>query len=207
VGGDFYDLFPLPGATDHLSLVVADVTGKGIPAALLMAFSRTIIRSESMGGCGPATTLMQANRAIVHDIRSSLFLSACCATLDTRGGSLVYARGGHDPPLWFQAETGEAQWLSARGFVLGAFPEVEPEERAIEMGPGDTVVFYTDGITEARSPSRDVFGGERLRATVTAHAGGGARQIRTALVTAIEAFTAGTPQSDDLTLLIVSRQA
>jgi serine phosphatase RsbU (regulator of sigma subunit) len=205
VGGDFYDLFPLPGVPDHLSLVVADVTGKGIPAALLMAFSRTIIRSESMDGCGPARILRQANRAIVHDIRSSLFLSVCCATLDTRSGSLVYASGGHDPPLWFQAETGGTQWLSARGFVLGAFPEVEPEECAIDLGPGDLLVFYTDGVTEARSPSRDLFGEDRLRATVEAHARGGARRTQQALVGELEAFKAGTPQSDDLTLLIVSR--
>jgi serine phosphatase RsbU (regulator of sigma subunit) len=207
VGGDFYDLFPSPGAPDRLSLVVADVTGKGVPAALLMAFSRTVMRSESMGGGGPATILRQANRAIVSDIRSSLFLSACCATLDTRTGALVYASGGHDPPLWFQAETGGTQWLSARGFVLGAFPEVEPEERAIDLGPGDLLVFYTDGVTEARSPSRDLFGEERLRATVEAHARGGALRTQQALVGELEAFKAGTPQSDDLTLLIVSRHA
>jgi sigma-B regulation protein RsbU (phosphoserine phosphatase) len=207
VGGDFYDLYPLPGAPDRLSLVVADVTGKGIPAALLMAFSRTIMRSESTGGRGPARTLRRANRAIVHDVRSSLFLSACCATLDTGTATLVYASGGHDPPLWFRAETGGTQWLSARGFVLGAFPEVKPEECAIDLGPGDLLVFYTDGVTEARGPSRDLFGEKRLRATVEAHARGGAGQTKRALVGELEAFKAGTPQSDDLTLLIVSRKA
>jgi sigma-B regulation protein RsbU (phosphoserine phosphatase) len=206
VGGDFYDLYALPGAPDHLSLVVADVTGKGIPAALLMAFSRTIMRTESMGGGGPAKTLRQANRAIVNDVGCGLFLSACCAMLDTNTGALAYASGGHDPPLWFRAETGATQWLSARGFLLGAFPDVEPEECAIDLGSGDLLVFYTDGVTEARSPSRDLFGEARLTAIVEAHAASGAQRTQEALVTALNQFTAGTPQSDDLTLLIVSRQ-
>jgi serine phosphatase RsbU (regulator of sigma subunit) len=207
VGGDFYDLYPLPRAPERLSLVVADVTGKGIPAALLMAFSRTVMRTESTAGGGPAATLVQANRAIVDDIRPGLFLSACCAVLDTRTGALAYASGGHDPPLWFRAETGETEWLSARGFVLGAFPDVEPEECVIHLGHGDLLLFYTDGVTEARSPSRELFGEERLVATVRAHARTGARQTREALVAAIEAFVAGTQQTDDLTLLVVSRCA
>jgi sigma-B regulation protein RsbU (phosphoserine phosphatase) len=126
--------------------------------------------------------------------------------LDTRTGALAYASGGHDPPLWFRAETGATQWLSARGFVLGAFPDVEPEECVIHLEPGDLLVFYTDGVTEARSPSRELFGEERLMATVRAHARAGAQRTQEALVAALGAFTGGTPQSDDLTLLLVSRQ-
>jgi len=206
VGGDLYDFIQLPGESGHWGMVIADVTGKGIPAALFMAFSRTAIRSEAMNGRSPATILQRANRLIVRDIRYRLFLSAFYATLDTRSGRLTYANGGHNWPLWRQADTGETCWLAARGVVLGAFQDVELEEGTVEVRPGDLLVFYTDGVTEARSPGGALFGEERLRAAVRANADAGAQQVQEAIVAAVEAFTGDTPQSDDLTLFVVKRQ-
>ena len=213
VGGDLYDFIQLP--TDVLirdepgllGMVIADVTGKGIPAALFMAFSRTVIRSEAMNGRSPATILQRANRLIVQDMRYRLFLSAFYAALDTRSGHLTYANGGHNWPLWRQAGAGVTHWLAAPGCVLGAFEEVEPEERAVAIGPGDVLVFYTDGVTEARNPERGLFGEERLQATVEAHADASAQELQEAILAAVEEFTAGTPLSDDLTLFVVKRQA
>ncbi len=206
VGGDLYDFIQLPGEPGHLGLVIADVTGKGIPAALFVALSRTIIRSESMSDRSPATVLQRANSLIVRDIGYRLFLSTFYATLETTSGHLAYANGGHNWPLWLQADTGETQWLAASGSVLGAFPDVKLEERAIDMGPGDVLVFYTDGITEARNPSGDLFGEERLRTTVEASAGANAEQLQEAIVTAVETFIGDRPQSDDLTLFVVKRR-
>jgi serine phosphatase RsbU (regulator of sigma subunit) len=206
VGGDLYDFIPLPGEPSHLGMVIADVTGKGIPAALFMAFSRTVIRSEAMNGRSPATILQRANRLIVRDIRYRLFLSAFYATLDTRSGRLVYANGGHNWPLWLRAAPGETHWLAVPGFVLGAFQDVELPEQAIDVRPGDILVFYTDGVTEARNPNGDLFGEERLRATVQANADASPQQLQETIVTAVEGFADGTPLSDDLTLFVVKRQ-
>jgi sigma-B regulation protein RsbU (phosphoserine phosphatase) len=163
-----------------------------------MAFSRTAIRSEAMNGRSPATILRRANRLIVRDIRYRLFLSAFYAALDTTSGRLTYANGGHNWPLWRQADTGETCWLAACGLVLGAFQEVELEEGTVEVRPGDLLVFYTDGVTEARSPSGALFGEERLRATVRASAGANAQQMQEAIVAAVEAFTGETRHSQTI---------
>ncbi|GAB4534609.1 MAG: hypothetical protein Kow0063_17900 [Anaerolineae bacterium] len=210
VGGDLYDFLEWPGETHRLGLLIADVTGKGVPAALFMAFSRTIMRSEGISGqgCGPATALKRANSALMRDIRpeSMLFLSAFYATLDTRNGRLAYANGGHNWPLWLRADTGEIQPLDGRGIVLGAFGDIEIEEQEIEMAPGDLVIFYTDGLTEARDADARLFEEERLRATLMAEPGISAEQMVERIVKAVDAFTGETPQADDLTLLVVRRQ-
>jgi sigma-B regulation protein RsbU (phosphoserine phosphatase) len=205
VGGDFYDFIQLPDEPQRLSMVIADVTGKGIPAALFMACSRAVIRSESVAGRNPARTLKQANRVLVRDIHSRLFLSAFYASLDMGNGHLAYARGGHDLPLWLRGDSGESHWLAADGLLLGAFQDVELEERTIAVRPGDLLVFHTDGVTEARDSKGNRFGKERLKAIVEANAGAGAPQLKDTIVGAVEAFAGDTPQSDDLTLFVVKR--
>lgn len=206
VGGDYYDFFALPEAPHRLGLVIADVTNKGVPAALMMAFSRAIIRTEAMRGHNPAAVLEQANRLIAQDNRSQLYLSAFYATLDTLSGQLTYTSGGHDHPLWYRAAAGECRELVARGMILGAFERVSLEEHAIELAPGDLLVFYTDGVTEAMDAGDQLFDEERLRATVMAHAGASAGQMLQAIVNAVEAFIGDTPPSDDFTLFVVKRQ-
>jgi serine phosphatase RsbU (regulator of sigma subunit) len=206
VGGDLYDFVQLPDAPGQLGMVIADVTGKGIPAALFMAFSRTVIRNEAMNGRSPATILQRANRLITQDIHSRLFLSALYAVLDTNNGRLVYANGGHDWPLWFQVQSGATHWLDVHSFILGAFDEVDLEERTLDVNPGDILVFYTDGVTEARSPAGDLFGEERLMATIQANAQASPQQLQEALLAAINQFTAGQPLADDLTFFIVKRR-
>jgi serine phosphatase RsbU (regulator of sigma subunit) len=205
VGGDLYDFVQSPDAPDQLGMVVADVTGKGIPAALFMAFSRTVIRNEAMNGRSPATILQRANHLITQDIHSGLFLSAFYAVLDTNNGQLVYANGGHNQPLWFQAESGVTHWLDVRSFILGAFEEVDWEECTLDVRPGDILVFYTDGVTEARSPAGELFGEERLLATIQANAQASPQQLQEVLLAAINEFMAGQPLADDLTFFIVKR--
>ncbi len=186
--------------------MIADVAGKGIPAALFMAFCRTVLRSESVIGHHPAWTLRRVNRHIVERNRSGLLLTAFCATLDTGTGHLVYASGGHNWPLWLRADSGETRWLTARGFLLGAFADLELEEGAIDVAPGDVLVLYTDGVTEARSPGGDLFDEERLLAAVEAQAGASAQQIVDAIVARVDAFADDRQQADDLTLFVVKRQ-
>jgi serine phosphatase RsbU (regulator of sigma subunit) len=210
VGGDLYDFLELPGEPRRLGLVIADVTDKGVPAALFMAFSRTIVRTEAMSSRNrnPAATLSRANRSIVRDIQSDsrLFLSAFYATLDTVSGRLAYANGGHNWPLWLRSASGEVQPLAARGIVLGVFNDIELEEREIEVAPGDMLVFYTDGVTEARGADGQMFDEERLRAAVASNPEASAQQVLQAIVEAVEAFVGDIPQSDDLTLFVIKRR-
>lgn len=210
VGGDLYDFLKLPGDPRRMGLVIADVTDKGVPAALFMAFSRTIIRTLSMSGRygSPVDVLRQANQSIVRDAHSDSrpFLSAFYATLDIDSGYLTYANGGHNWPLWLQAATGELQALSAHGMVLGVFEDIELEERAIQVAPGDSLVFYTDGVTEARGMGNQMFEEERLRDVVVTHAEASAQQLVQAVIEAVEAFSGESSQADDITLFVVKRQ-
>jgi serine phosphatase RsbU (regulator of sigma subunit) len=207
VGGDLYDFIQLPGDPNHLGMMIADVTGKGIPAALFMASSRTIIRTESMNGHSPGEILRRANHLIVEDIRYRLFLSAFYASLDIQNGHLVYANAGHDWPLLFRADSHQIHWLNSHGFVLGAFQDSQLEEQTVDIAPNDILVFYTDGVTQARNANDELFGEERLSAAVKTNAAHSAQLILEAIVTSIEKFQGDTPQSDDLTLFVVKRQS
>ena len=204
VGGDFYDFFEAPDDPARLKMVIGDVTGKGVPAALMMAFSRALIRAESMSGRNPAEVLERVNRAIVHN-RSQLLLTAFYAALDTRSGRMTFASGGHDWPLWLQSGTGECLELETRGIILGAIGGIPLAERAVDLAPGDVVVCFTDGVTEAQNAEGHMFGLERLRAVVTSSRHAGAQRVLTAIVAAVESFAGDTPQSDDLTVVVVKR--
>jgi serine phosphatase RsbU (regulator of sigma subunit) len=205
VGGDFYDFFELPGQPGRLGVLIADVMGKGVPAALFMAVSRTVIRTTALDGHSPADTLMQANELILQDSHSELFLTAFYGVLDTRSGQLVYANAGHNRPLWLQAATGKFEELAARGIVLGAMQGIELEECEIEVAPGDLLVFYTDGVTEAMDARHELFEIERLRASVATTAHASVQQILEAVVSAVHAHTGGVPQSDDMALIAARR--
>ncbi len=206
VGGDLYDFFQQQDEPNCLSMVIADVTGKGIPAALFMASLQTVLRNESMKGHNPGEILKQANLYIIRNLHYRLFVSAFYATLDTTIGHLTYTNSGHNWPLWLQAETGQAHWLTTEGMVLGSFMDVDTEEKTIEIKPNDAIVFYTDGVTEARNARGDLFGEERLRAVVENGVDHDAQQLMEAILTAIKTFRGDTPLSDDLTLFVVKRK-
>jgi sigma-B regulation protein RsbU (phosphoserine phosphatase) len=206
VGGDFYDFFELAGDSGQLGLVIADVAGKGVPAALFMALSRSLIRTVSMSGAHPASTLQRANRMIFKDTRSKLFLTAFYATLDLTTGWLAYANAGHNRPVWVHAGTGEIQELKSRGTVMGIFEEIEPDEHEINLAPGDVIVCYTDGVTEAVNEAEQLFGVERLHSVIAAHARGSAQELLEAIVQASTSFIGDMPQWDDFTLFVVKRK-
>jgi sigma-B regulation protein RsbU (phosphoserine phosphatase) len=206
VGGDLYDFIYLPEQpTNKIGLVIADVAGKGIPAALFMAFCRTLIRMEARVEGTPAHVLDATNQSIIQNSRSELFLSAFYALLDLDNGNLKFANGGHNPPYWFQDSTGKCQELNAKGYLLGLFNRKMPEERQIVVNPGDLLVFYTDGITEARDNHGEFFGEERLESAILANKTGSAQEVLEGIVQATNAFIGDTPQSDDFTLFVIKR--
>ena len=205
VGGDFYDFIETPEAPGTISLVIGDVTGKGVPAALLMASTRAVLRASSSGAPAPSVVLERTNEHLLRDRRAGLFVTALYATLNAADGQLVFASGGHDPPLWVRAG-GRSHLLTTRSMILGAFSEIALEDRRVVLGPGDVFVLYTDGITEARDRRGRLFGERRLRAAVTPSAGGTAEGTAQAILGAVNAFAGDVPLPDDLTLVVVKRR-
>jgi sigma-B regulation protein RsbU (phosphoserine phosphatase) len=205
VGGDFYDFFELPDAPSRLAMVIADVTGKGVPAALFMARTSKVMQTMGLRSGSPMETLKQTNESMVRDGDARLLLSALCAVLDTDSGRLVYANAGHCRPLWLRPATGQVQELDARGVILGALREAYLEERELALQPGDLLLFYSDGLTEAMNPERQFFGEARLEAVLAANQGVGAQEALESIVGAVRDFCGNAPQADDLTLFVVRR--
>lgn len=205
VGGDFYDFFELPGNTARLGILIADVADKGVPAALFMALSRTIIRTTALSGRGAAAALKRANRLILNDSISDLFLSAFYGILEIETGRFLFANGGHNRPLWYNAARDSIQELRARGIILGVFEEITIEERRIQLGDQDVLVLYTDGVTEALDRSDAMFGSQRLLEVVRSNAAGSADEIAGAIVDLYNRFTADAEQSDDVTFIVIKR--
>jgi sigma-B regulation protein RsbU (phosphoserine phosphatase) len=205
VGGDLYDYIPGPSDSNYLSIVVADVTGKGVPAALLMAVSRTLMRVEARYGHGPAAVLQRTNEMLMQDSQTLLLVTAFFASLDTESGEMRFASAGHDPAIWLCGASGEIRALRARGMLLGAFRNIPVEEKTQALAPGDAVIFYTDGLTEARDAEGGFLDLERVQAAIAGAHGGSAQDIVDALMAEVHRFTGDEPQSDDLTIVVVRR--
>ena len=209
VGGDFYDFFELPGENGRLGLVIADVSDKGVPAALFMALSRSAIRNNALRGRSPAKTLKRANQYIREDSQSDMFLTAFYGVLEMGNGRFTFANAGHNQPLWWHDADQTISRLTARGIVLGIIDDVAIEEQSIVTAPGDVLIFYTDGITEAMNEGYQEFSEARLIGVLTdvltavpdTPAGG----LIDAVLNAVRAFAAGMTVSDDVTLFVVRR--
>ena len=204
--GDFYDFIPL--SNDRLGIVVADVTDKGMGAALFMALSRTLIRSYAMEyepDAGRAFTA--ANRRILMDSQAGLFVTAFYGILDPISGELTYTNAGHNPPYLLHPEAKSPTGTLARtGVPLGLFEEQVWEQESVQIAHGDTLVLYTDGITEAQNPAGEFYDEERLLDTIRANLGRSAVEIRDALLSAVSEFQGEADQFDDLTLVVVVRE-
>ena len=212
VGGDFYDFCELPSKPPRLGLVIADVAGKGVPAALFMALSRTIIRTTAFSGRSPASALMRANQLILKDSHTEgaqsgagMFLTAVYAVLELDTGRLIYANAGHNRPLWRHAADGTVTELDQRGIVLGAFEDIVLEEQRLDLAPGDALILYTDGVTEALNGEGEMFGEERLWDVIAGSQDGNADETIGAICGALAAFTGGAEPADDVTVVVVRR--
>lgn len=209
VSGDFYDFFPMPGETaGRWAVVVADVSDKGVPAALFMALSRTTIRNTVLRGREPAEALVLANRFIQEDSESDMFLSILLGALNTTNGRFTFANAGHTRPLWWQKSSQSGRSLVSSGVVLGVLAEVEIEEQTIELASGDVLICYTDGVTEAINEQFEEYGQARLEAIVAQAANqpeATARTISEAIMDDVHEFVAATDQYDDITLVVIRR--
>ncbi len=200
VGGDFYDFIQM--ANGQFGLVVGDVTDKGVPAALVMATTRAILRGAAAQHDSPGRVLEQANDLLVPDIPRNMFVTCLFSILDPASGRLRYANAGHDLP--YRRHGDGAMELRATGMPLGLLPGMHYEENEVEIEPGDTVLFYSDGIVEAHNPKREMFSFGRLQSLVAEHAGGA--PLIDFLLAELARFTgAGWEQEDDVTLVTLQR--
>jgi sigma-B regulation protein RsbU (phosphoserine phosphatase) len=187
--------------------VIADVADKGVPAALFMALSRTLVRTMAISGRDPADVLAQANDLIITSApRSDLFVTLFYAVLDPRDGLLTYANGGHNPPLLFDGRTGEVRELTAQGMALGVVTGVALQQRETRLEPGDLLLFYTDGVTDALNDRMEEFGLEQLCSVVKRHHSRSAAEVVEAINRAVDEFVGDTPQFDDFTLAVLKRE-
>jgi serine phosphatase RsbU (regulator of sigma subunit) len=205
VGGDFYDAYALPAAATSVGLAVADVTGKGLPAALMMAFSRAVMRSAAYNGSGPADALRRTNRVLVRDARTGLFLTALVGRLDTATGRLRYANAGHEFPLLRRSGSRRIRELRAPGAMLGLLGTLAVADRVVTLAPGDLFLVYTDGVTDALAPDGHRFGLGRLVDVVAQAGDAPASAVVAAIVSAVDQFAGAAEQADDMTLLAVKR--
>jgi len=205
VGGDFYDFLTLEDG--RLGLVVGDVTDKGVPAALVMATTRTMLRAAAQRLLSPGEVLQRVNDVLVQDIPPNMFVTCLYAILDPESGRVVYANAGHDLPYRRRAgRQGAAEELRARGMPLGLMPGMGYEEKEMVLQRGESILFYSDGLVEAHDGRRDMFGFPRLQGLVGAHRSGGSSLI-SFLLSELARFTGeGWEQEDDITLVTLDRQ-
>jgi serine phosphatase RsbU (regulator of sigma subunit)/predicted ester cyclase len=202
VGGDFYDFLELEDG--RLGLVVGDATGHGMPAALVMATTRGMLRAVVQSLESPGEVLARVNEALVADIPPSTFVTCFYGILDPESGRLRYANAGHDLPC--RRRNGQAEELRARGMPLGLMPGMSYEEKEAALEVGDSTLFYSDGLVEAHNPQREMFGFPRLRRLVAEHAG--ERSLVDLLMDELRSFTGdGWEQEDDITLVTLRRSA
>ena len=200
VGGDFYDFIPLPGG--QVGIVVGDVTDKGMPAALVMATTHGILRAEAPRLVAPHRVLERANDLLLNETFEHMFVTCLYAVLDPASGSLRFANAGHNLP-YLRGEAGVAE-LRATGMPLGLLPGQRYEEQTATATPGDDLLLYSDGLTEAHGPDREMFGFPRLASLVGGGAGG--QELIDLLLAELAAFTGpGWEQEDDITLVTLQR--
>ena len=204
VGGDFYDFLDLENG--HPGLVVGDVTDKGVPAAIVMATTRTMLRASAQRLDSPGEVLKRVNDVIVRDIPPNMFITCLYAILDPETGLLRYANAGHDLPYRRRtSSSGGAEELRATGMPLGLLPGMSYEEKEIVLERGDSVLFYSDGLVEAHDPQRDMFGFPRLQGLVGAHRSDGPAMVNF-LLSELARFTGEEwEQEDDIPLVTLDR--
>jgi serine phosphatase RsbU (regulator of sigma subunit)/anti-sigma regulatory factor (Ser/Thr protein kinase) len=202
VGGDFYDVIPLPDG--RVAFVVGDVTDKGVPAALVMSATRSVLRASAQRLIEPGAVLERVNDHLCPDMPEKMFVTCLYGVLDPVSGHLRFANAGHDLP-YVKTADGVVE-LRARGMPLGLMPGMAYEEKEATLEPGDSVLLHSDGIVEAHDPERDMFGFPRLKETMADVAGG--QELIDRVLSDLEAFTgAEAEQEDDITMVTLQRSA
>jgi len=203
VGGDFYDFIPI--SSEQTGLTIGDVSGKGIPAALFMAFSRTLLRAKACRNPGVGRMIESVNNFINEEPHSNMFVTLFYSILDSSRNKLTFVNAGHNPPLLLRNENGEIIRLSTGGVVLGAMKGLKMEEKTIDMSPQDLLVLYTDGVTEAINQQEDQFGEERLIKLIKDNRDMPSEDMKNLIIDTVYDFASGTPQADDITIMVLRR--
>lgn len=203
VGGDFYDFIALRDG--RYGLVIADVADKGVPAALFMALTRTLMRAVAFTGRAPADALSRVNELILADSHSDLFVTMFYTVWNPATGELVYANAGHNPPILVRAD-GSLSELQTHGIALGVIDHIAPEGSVVQLLPGDVLLLYTDGITDALRQDDQEFGLQRLKAVVMASHELPADQMVSGIMDAVRNFAGNEPPFDDQTIVVVKRE-
>jgi len=202
VGGDFYDFFTID--KDRLGFVIADVSGKGVPAAIFMAISRTVIRAIALTENSAAQCLKQANDILCKESVNDMFVTVFYGILDIHTGRITYSNGGHNPPILMKHNQ-EVSFVPLTGDrILGALSDSVYHEKDLQLFPGDSLFLYTDGITEAKNKNNELFGEERLMKACLQLTDKSAKEIVEDVTKAVGDFVVGAIQSDDITLLTIS---
>jgi len=203
VGGDFYDAIPI--GEHQLGLVVADVSDKGLPAALTMTVARTLIHAAAQSSSSPAETLQHVNRMLMESSHEGLFVTVFYAVLDIATGELVYTNAGHNLPLLLRKHNSQVIWLEKGAMPLGVQPALVLENKTLQIRPGDHLVMYTDGVTEARSPVDAIFGEGRLYGLLKTYVPQTDLSLIEMLDSKLLEFQANAQPSDDVTIYVIRR--
>ena len=201
VGGDFYDFYKLNDTI--VAFLVADVSGKGIPAAMFMMTAKTILKDLAESGMAVNDIFVKANGKLCENNESGMFVTVWMGMLDLATGNLKYANAGHNPPLVIH-KNGEGEYLRTRaGFVLGGMEGVRYRINEMTLDPGDRIFLYTDGVTEATNAEEELYGEERLIAFMNQNRTVEAKKLLVALKADIDEFVGEAPQFDDITMLML----
>ena len=207
VSGDYFDYIHVDD--ERLGVAIADVSGKGVPASLIMAICRSVLRSQAIGNPSPADVLQKVNRQLYPDIKEDMFISVAYLVLDHARSAVTQARAGHDAPLLYSQKTQAVTPLKTPGMVVGidsgdVFDRLT-KDAAVPLEPGDCILLYTDGITEALDNEGNEFGMERMMEAFRSSATQGARAIVSRLIDDLRNFVGSTPQNDDITLIAIRK--
>ncbi|MCS2589011.1 SpoIIE family protein phosphatase [Bacteroides fragilis] len=204
VGGDFYDFFQIDD--ERIGLVIADVSGKGVPASLFMAVSRTLLRATGLRGVSSAECLTYANKLLCKESLDSMFVTVFYGIYHYKTGMMDYTNAGHNPPYLLRGGRTVECLPVASNFVVGVFDDIEFESNTLTFGIGDTLLLYTDGVTEAFNDKREQFSESNLQDILASmHESSSAKEVVTSVLQSVKTFSGDYPQSDDITLLSLQR--
>ena len=204
VGGDFYDFFQIDD--ERIGLVIADVSGKGVPASLFMAVSRTLLRATALRGVSSAECLTYANKLLCKESLDSMFVTVFYGIYHYKTGMMDYTNAGHNPPYLLRGGRTVECLPVASNFVVGVFDDIDFESNTLTFGIGDTLLLYTDGVTEAFNDKREQFSESNLQDILASmHESSSAKEVVTSVLQSVKTFSGDYPQSDDITLLSLQR--
>lgn len=204
VGGDYYDYSILN--EQEFSITIADVSGKGVPAAFLMALGRSILKTLELQGKEPKYNVKKLNKLIYPDITEDMFITMMHSKYNHETKKLIYSNAGHNPLVVYNSKKDEIEMHNVKGVAIGFLPTYEYKQAELELNIGDVVVYYTDGITEAEDSQKNMFGLERLKKIIFDYHYLTANELKDKLLEEINIFRNGYEQSDDITLVIIKRE-